>query len=141
MSRSYPVSVALADRIDATKRSWLPIAGHVVNVTFSLVEADMITAALRASQPATPTGGEARDNTHCSNGLEHGNCLYPDCISSCPGRLRSSAGIGDADLAKRYTDACFDRSSDGASWLAVNHNMVSLIQHLRTAAQSEREPK
>lgn len=40
---------ALADRIEATKRSWLPIAGHVVNVTFNLAEADMICAALRAA--------------------------------------------------------------------------------------------
>jgi len=38
----------LADRIDTNKRSWLPISGHVVNVTFDLDEADAISAALRA---------------------------------------------------------------------------------------------
>ena len=59
-SISPDIAVALADRIDATKRSWLPIAGHVVNVTFNLAEADIITAALRATQPAAPSGGEAQ---------------------------------------------------------------------------------
>jgi len=24
---------------------------------------------------------------HCPNGLEHGSCLHPECVSSCPGRL------------------------------------------------------
>lgn len=38
----------LAERIDTNKRSWLPISGHVVNVTFDLDEADAISAALRA---------------------------------------------------------------------------------------------
>lgn len=23
----------------------------------------------------------------CPNGLEHGACLYPECVASCPGRL------------------------------------------------------
>jgi hypothetical protein len=47
----------LADRIDATKRSWLPIAGHVVNVTFGIVEAEVISAALReAASSNTSTG-------------------------------------------------------------------------------------
>lgn len=48
-------SDALADRIDATKRSWLPISGHVVNVTLSLDDADRISTALR-SAPAVSTG-------------------------------------------------------------------------------------
>ena len=46
--------LALADRIDATKRSWLPIAGHVVNVTFGLHEADQISAALRLAAQSAP---------------------------------------------------------------------------------------
>jgi len=50
----------LADRIDTNKRGWLPISGHVVNVTFDLDEADAISAALRAfaAQPlaAQPQG-------------------------------------------------------------------------------------
>jgi hypothetical protein len=39
----------------------------------------------------------ARARTHCPNGLEHGNCLHPDCVSSCPGRLalRSPAATED----------------------------------------------
>lgn len=60
MNRSSPDIVALADRIDATKRSWLPIAGHVVNVTLNLAEADMITAALRShAVAATPSTRDA----------------------------------------------------------------------------------
>lgn len=53
-NRSQPgnASDALADRIEATKRSWLPIAGHVVNVTFNLAEADLIVIALRSSNPS-----------------------------------------------------------------------------------------
>lgn len=27
----------------------------------------------------------------CPNGLEHGNCLHPNCVSSCPGRLSLSS--------------------------------------------------
>ena len=23
----------------------------------------------------------------CPNGLEHGNCLHPNCVESCPGRI------------------------------------------------------
>jgi hypothetical protein len=42
----------LADRIDATKRGWLPISGHVVNVTFNLNEADAISSALRLAAQA-----------------------------------------------------------------------------------------
>ena len=26
-------------------------------------------------------------NPVCPNGLEHGSCLFPHCVSSCPGRL------------------------------------------------------
>jgi hypothetical protein len=56
-------AIALADRIDATKRSWLPIAGHVVNITISLNDADMISSALRAASrpsgaPEEITGAE-----------------------------------------------------------------------------------
>lgn len=30
-----------------------------------------------------------RRNT-CPNGLEHGNCLHPNCVTSCPGRISLS---------------------------------------------------
>lgn len=47
--------LSLADRIEATKRGPLPVAGHVVNVTFSLDEVDMISIALRAAaRPPNP---------------------------------------------------------------------------------------
>jgi hypothetical protein len=40
---------ALADRLEAIKPSWLPISGHVCNVTFTLGEADLVIATLRAA--------------------------------------------------------------------------------------------
>lgn len=43
--------LALASRIAEIEPSWLPIAGHVRNVTFTLNEADMVIAAL-AGAPA-----------------------------------------------------------------------------------------
>lgn len=27
------------------------------------------------------------DRSKCPNGLEHGNCLWPGCVASCPGRI------------------------------------------------------
>jgi hypothetical protein len=30
----------------------------------------------------------------CPNGLEHGNCLHPNCVSSCPGRLALTSPEG-----------------------------------------------
>lgn len=50
-----PDLIALAKRIDATKRRWLPYVSDVVNVTFSLDEADTLSYALRrlASQPSS----------------------------------------------------------------------------------------
>jgi hypothetical protein len=34
-----------------------------------------------------PTSSVASTNRLCPNGLEHGNCGFPNCVSSCPGRL------------------------------------------------------
>jgi hypothetical protein len=43
--------------------------------------------AVQAILALTKPRSEARAPTHCPNGLEHGTCLHPDCVSSCPGRL------------------------------------------------------
>jgi hypothetical protein len=37
----------IATRIETNQRGWLPIAGHVVNVTFDLDEADLVSKVLR----------------------------------------------------------------------------------------------
>lgn len=42
-----------------------------------------------------PVGG-APGPTRCPNGLEHGNCGFPDCVSSCPGRLSLSPADGNS---------------------------------------------
>lgn len=56
----------LADRIDATKHSWLPIAGHVVNITISLADADAISTALRSSQNNGDSGERERVIEGCA---------------------------------------------------------------------------
>lgn len=61
----------LADRIDATKRSWLPISGHVVNVTFDLNEADAISASLRHAAGATNALAAQPPSTPISVCSEH----------------------------------------------------------------------
>jgi predicted metal-dependent phosphoesterase TrpH len=38
----------IANRIDTNQRGWLPIAGHIVNVTFDLNEADLVSRILRS---------------------------------------------------------------------------------------------
>lgn len=48
-----------------------------------------VDAALSAERESA---GEERDTRRCPNGLEHGNCLHPDCVSSCPGRWDLSSG-------------------------------------------------
>jgi hypothetical protein len=50
----------LADRIAAEKRYWLPIAGCVVNMTFTLGEVDALSAALRAQSDAQTLAHNAR---------------------------------------------------------------------------------
>jgi hypothetical protein len=52
---------ALADRIEDAKPGWLPISGHVVNITFSLEEREMIVRALR--EAALPTMAETLART------------------------------------------------------------------------------
>jgi hypothetical protein len=44
---------ALASRIAEIDPSWLPIVGHVRNVTFTLDEADLVIAALTSTEPQT----------------------------------------------------------------------------------------
>lgn len=50
----------------------------------------------------------------CPNGLEHGNCLFPDCVSSCPGRLAHSSTDRDAaaeEMADRWPLGCHSPNS------------------------------
>lgn len=94
--RSSPDIVDLAHRIETNKRSWLPIAGHVVNVTFTLEEADLVSKVLRAAlTPDAQTTAEVC--IICANGNDLPDGEY---CRAC-GREGSAIGLRAAVIKAR----------------------------------------
>lgn len=51
---------------------------------------DVVDLARRflSTAPLSRLTDELRERSEkCPNGLDHGACLYPECVPSCPGRL------------------------------------------------------
>jgi hypothetical protein len=73
----------------------------------------------------TKPRSEARAPTHCPNGIEHGACLHPDCVSSCPGRLPVRSEARDEQGEGNRSGELYD--CDPAAMLAVPSTGKSAI--------------
>lgn len=76
--------VAGIKALTSTEPQAVPTSDDVVNFNGRLVTWADIEIAVRGRNAALSRP------IHCPNGIEHGACLHPECVPSCPGRLALS---------------------------------------------------
>jgi hypothetical protein len=146
------VLLELADRIDTNQRSWLPISGHVVNVTFGLNEADAISAALRslaAQPPAAPVETATKSAPVGSAPHNNGERLPNGDVAAAGADTRCSAATEHAKVADWLEDQARIATNglhcgDNSAMIQQTHDWANKLEaaarHLRAVPQTSWQP-